>query len=100
MLFRSDGRIYSAGDLKDMGVIDEICAKGHGGATVDKFVAAHARHRPARLALQRARKRMAPLDYKELCTVVDDWLAAAMVLPADELRVMEMLVQMQNAATG
>src|SRR5450432_81946 len=93
----TDGRIYSAVELKDMGVVDEICPKGHGAATVEKFVATHHRHRAARMALQRGRHRLAALNYEELRTVVDEWVEAAMTLAEDDLRVMDMLIQMQRA---
>lgn len=93
----SNGRIYTATELNDMGVIDEICPKGRGAATVEKFIANHHRHRVARMTMQRARHRLAPLNYEELRTVVDEWVDAAMTLPADDLRVMDMLIQMQSA---
>ncbi len=93
----TDGRIYTAAELKEMGIVDEICPKGHGAATLEKFVATHFRHRPARMALQRGRQRLAPLNYEELRTVVDEWVEAAMTLPETDLRVMDMLVQMQQA---
>jgi DSF synthase len=93
----SNGRIYSATELKDMGVIDEVCPTGHGAATVEKFITGHAKHRSARMALQRGRHRLSPLNYRELRTVVTEWVEAAMNLGADDLRVMDMLIQMQRA---
>jgi DSF synthase len=92
----TDGRIYSAATLKDMGVVDEVCPKGQGETAVEKFIATHAKHRTARLMLQRSRRRIAPLDRNELRTVVDEWVETAMGLGKEELRVMEMLIQMQT----
>lgn len=92
----TNGRIYSAPELKEMGIVDELCAKGEGVVAVEKFIAGHAKRRIARLMLQRSRYRVAPLDYQELLTVVDEWVTAAMELTADELRVMEMLIRMQE----
>lgn len=96
----SDGRIYRADELKQAGIVDIVCPKGRGVATAEKFIAEHARHRAAHQALQRARSRMAPLAYDELRTVVEDWVELAMQLPADDLRVMDMLIQMQGARAG
>lgn len=93
----TSGQIYSASELKVLGVVDEICPKGQGAVTVEKFIAAHCRHRAARMTLQRGRHRLAPLNYEELRTVVDEWVDAAMKLAEDDLRVMDMLVQMQRA---
>lgn len=93
----SNGKIYSAAELMQMGVVDEICPTGQGNLAVEKFIESHARNRAARMALQRGRNRLAALNYSELRNVVDEWVDAAMSLGADNLRVMEMLIQMQRA---
>lgn len=92
----SDGKIYTALELKDLGVVDKICPKGQGEEAVAKLIAAHAKQRLARLMLQRSRHRIAPLDREELHRVVDEWADAAMALGPQDLRVMEMLVKMQR----
>jgi len=94
----TDGRIYSAAELKENGVIDEICAKGEGKLAVHRFIAKHGKHRDARLTLQRARHRMAPLDYRELLTVVEEWVDSAMNLADSDLKVMDMLIRLQGTA--
>jgi DSF synthase len=93
----TSGRIYSAPELKAKGVVDELCSKGQGVFTVEKFISAHARHQTARLMLQHSRYRLAPLNYEELRTVVDEWVEAAMELAEADLRVMDMLIKMQKA---
>ena len=92
----TNARIYSAEELKDMGVIDEICARGEGNFTVEKFIATHAKRHKARVMLRRARHRLSPLDYSEMLTVVDEWVELALMLSKDELRVMDMLIMMQQ----
>ena len=92
----TNGKIYSAMELKEMGVIDEICEKGTGEAAVEKFISRHAKHQTARLMVQRSRSRMLPLNYEELLTVVDEWVETAKQLSVDDLRVMEMLALMQT----
>jgi DSF synthase len=94
----TNARIYSASELKDMGVIDEICERGDGNFAVEKFIATHTKRRTARLMLQRARHRLAPLDYSEMLTVVDEWVEVALGLSEEELRVMDMLIMMQHGA--
>jgi DSF synthase len=93
----TSGRVYSAAELKARGVVDEICPRGQGEVTVEKFIAGHARHQTARMMLQHSRYRLAPLNYDELRTVVDEWVEAAMVLGEADLRVMDMLIKMQRA---
>ena len=94
----SDGRIYSAAELKEKGVGDEVCARGEGTLAVHRFATSHGKHRNARLKLQRARHRMAPLDRRELLTVVEEWVEAAMNLDDADLKVMDMLIRLQRPA--
>lgn len=89
-------RIYTAPELLQMGVIDEICPTGQGTVAVERFIAEHASRRAARLMLQRARHRLAPLDYQELSQVIDEWVETAMQLTPAELRAMDMLIMMQQ----
>ncbi|MBS0557018.1 MAG: enoyl-CoA hydratase/isomerase family protein [Proteobacteria bacterium] len=93
----SNGKIYSAAELLQMGVVDEVCPKGQGTLAVEKFIVSHGKHAPARRALQRARARLAPLDRAELHTVVEEWVDMALALGETDLRVMDMLIQMQRA---
>lgn len=91
------GKTYSAAELKTMGVVDEICQRGHGESAVNAFITTHARRGKAHLMLQRARGRMAPLDYNEMRFVVDEWVEAAVNLGKEDLRVMDMLIKMQRS---
>ncbi|OGA13360.1 MAG: hypothetical protein A3G25_04595 [Betaproteobacteria bacterium RIFCSPLOWO2_12_FULL_63_13] len=91
-----DGRIYSAAELKENGVVDEICPKGDGTLAVHRFIADHGKHRHARLTLQRARHRLAPLDYRELLVLVEEWVEAAVHLPETDLKAMDMLIRLQR----
>jgi DSF synthase len=92
----TNARIYSAPELKEMGVIDEICPRGEGGVAVEEFITNHAKCRVPRIMLQRSRLRISPIDYSELSTVVDEWVEVAMGLGEEELRVMDMLIKMQR----
>ncbi|HVK54748.1 MAG TPA: crotonase/enoyl-CoA hydratase family protein [Burkholderiales bacterium] len=92
----TNARLYSAAELKEMGVVDEICPRGEGNLAAEKFIANHAKRRAARVMLQRSRHRVAPVDYSELLTVVNEWVELAMKLTDAELKVMEMLIKMQR----
>lgn len=91
----SSTRIYSAPELKEMGIVDEICPRGDGNLAVTAFISDHAKRRIPRLMLQRSRHRIAPLDYAELLAVVNEWVAVAMRLGPSELRAMDVLIMMQ-----
>lgn len=92
--------IHSAEELRDQGVIDELCEPGEARVAVQRFIAEHRRRYKARMALQRAEARMGALDGAELRRVVDDWVATAMSLGKEERRVLSTLVRMQAADAG
>ncbi len=98
--FMRNARIHSAADLHAQGVVDELCEPGEGPAAVQRFVAEHRRRYNARMALQRAEARMGSFDLAEMRTVVEDWVATAMALSAEERRVLDTLVRMQAADAG
>jgi DSF synthase len=92
----SNNRIYKASELHAMGVIDEVCSTGSGELTVEKFITTHSKRRTAHQALKLGRNRLAPLDYSEMLNVVNDWVCSAMNLGEEELKVMDMLITMQQ----
>jgi DSF synthase len=94
----TNARIYSASELKEMGIVDEVCPSGEGNLAVEKFIKSHSKRRLAREALQRGRHRLAPLDYAELHTVVNEWVDLALRLTDEELRMMDMLIMMQHGS--
>lgn len=89
-------RIYKASELFDMGLVDEICARGEGELAVEQFIANHSSRMKARLKVQASRYRHAPLNHEEGVRIVDDWVSTAMNLSADELRALDMLIMMQQ----
>jgi DSF synthase len=96
----SNGKIYKAAELLEAGVIDEVCAKGRGEQAVRRWISEHSKTRAARQALQRARRRMQPLDLHEMATVVDDWVEVARQLEPSHLRVLDTLTRMQRSEFG
>jgi len=89
-------KIYKAAELLDMGLIDQVCAKGEGELAVEQFVANHSSRLKARLKVQASRYRHAPLDHVEGVRIVEDWVETAMSLTPDELRSLDMLIMMQR----
>lgn len=89
-------RIYSAAELYEMGIVDELCADGKGERAVERYVTEHSRRQKALLKVQASRYRTAPFNYDEGVRVVEDWVETAMSLSAEEIRTMEMLILMQS----
>ncbi len=92
-------KLYTAGELFDMGLVDEVCPQGQGELAVEQFIATHASRLNARLKVQASRYRHAPLNYDEGIRIVDDWVETAMTLSQEELRSMEMLILMQKGGS-
>lgn len=89
-------KIYTAAELFDMGVVDQVCPEGQGELAVEKYVALHATRLKARLKVQASRYRHAPLDHDEGVRIVRDWVQTAQSLTPEELRALDMLIMMQR----
>ncbi|HRN62156.1 MAG TPA: crotonase/enoyl-CoA hydratase family protein [Luteimonas sp.] len=92
-------KIYTAAQLLEMGLVDEVVPQGAGELAVERFVREHASRRKARMMVRQAVRRAAGIDYAEGRQVVEDWVETAMQLSADEVRAMEMLILMQDGET-
>lgn len=90
------GRIYSAEELFDMGVVQHLAEPGHGEVTVRDFIERSARRHNAQSAVFRVGRRVSPLSYEELRDVTDLWVEAALNLRESDLRKMMRLTAAQN----
>lgn len=90
------GRIYTAEELKEMGVVDVVMPDGEGRAGVYAYVDRQARHFTAHRALYKVRQRFSPVTYQELTDIVTIWVDAALELDAANLRKMERLARSQS----
>ena len=93
----TSSRIYSARELFEMGLVDEVVASGTGERAVEEFMIRHGNRRQAFLKVQQSRMRMAPMNYEEGARIVADWVELAMGLSPEELRAMDMLIMMQTS---
>lgn len=89
-------KVYSAAELLEMGLVDEVCERGGGERAVERYIATHSKRRKARMKIQQARHRHAGIDLVEATQVVDDWVETAMCLNPEEVRQLEMLILMQQ----
>lgn len=90
------GRLYSADELKDMGIINVVCDDGKGAEAVDSFIAEHQKAYKARQAVAQARQIVNPVTREELMKVTDLWVDTAVTLDAADLRKMRHLATAQN----
>ncbi|WP_455223415.1 crotonase/enoyl-CoA hydratase family protein [Kaarinaea lacus] len=92
----TSGKIYSAAELYDMGVVDVLAEDGKGREAVSTYIKKHSRARNGMLAVHAARQRFHPMTYEELMDITKIWVDAALNLERKDLRMMERLVQAQD----
>ena len=90
------GKMYSAEELYERGVVDVIAAKDAGPQAVDAWIKQNSRRRIGYCAVQRSKQRIMPISYDELIGITDIWVDSAMQLNERDLRMMGRLVQAQN----
>ena len=90
------GRIYSAEELYEIGVVDIIANDGEGVDEVNKFIKKHEKNRNTRISLLKIRNRVNRVSYEELIDIGEIWVEAAMSLTSRELKVMARLIRSQD----
>jgi DSF synthase len=90
------GRIYSAEELQDMGLVHAVVPDGEGEQAVNDYVDANGRWHNAHQATFKAGRRVDPVTLDELKDVVDGWAEAALRLSETDLRRMARLANAQD----
>lgn len=92
----ASGKVYTADELFELGVVDKVVSDGKGVEAVHEFI----RHQQVRSTgfegLERVVEQFNPLSHNELMDVVNIWVETAMQLSEKNLRLMEYLVNAQN----
>lgn len=91
-----NGRIYSAEELFDMGLIDTISEDGHGVQDVEVFINKLEKSRNTRKAILKIRNRIHPVTFEEMLDIGEIWVNSAMDLSPQEVKVMQRLVRAQD----
>ena len=92
----ASGKVYTAEELYDLGVVDVLVPDGQGEDAVYEFIH-HQRNRSSGFqALDRVIEQFNPLSYKELLDVVTVWVDTAMQLSEKNIRLMQYLVRAQE----
>lgn len=99
----TSGKIYTAEEFHDLGLVTVLAEPGDGVAEVNRLIQRNLRRHNGLLAIQRAARRVMPLDYDELRDVTEYWIDAALNLTESDMRKMERLASAQDrkvAAAG
>jgi len=90
------GRIYSAAELYEMGVVDVICEDGGGKEALYAFMSRNAQRHRVQRAVYAARRRINPITRRELEDIATSWVETALGLSERDLRVMARLAAAQD----
>ncbi len=89
------GKIFVAEELFELGIVDVLAEPGGGREAARQFMAENDRRQPLLCAMDRVRKRVAPVTREELIDVTDIWVERTLELGVPDLRKMEYLVKAQ-----
>lgn len=90
------GRLYTAEEMYEIGVVDVLAEPGHGVEAVHQFVGRYGRTNRTREAVKKARQMVNPISRDELFRITDLWVDTALSLDATDLRKMQHLAKAQN----
>lgn len=90
------GRLYSAEELYDMGLVDVLAEDGEGELAVYDHIKRENRARNGYKAARRAQEILNPISYDELMQILEVWVEAALKLERRDLKMMERLVSRQH----
>ena len=90
------GRVYSAEEMHEMGVVDILAENGQGSDAVHDFIGNYERTRRTRQAAFRARTIVSPIRLDELLKIADLWVETALALERSDLRKMRHLAMAQR----
>ena len=90
------GRVYSAEELYEMGVVDVLAENGQGEEAVLAYMKKHGRARNGYEAMHKIRLTYHPISYDELLHIGTMWVDAALQLGDRDLRIMERIARTQE----
>ena len=92
----TSGRIYSAEEMRELGVIDRVVGDGQGEAEVAALIKQRVRTRNGLYGISAARRRVQRIELGELVDIVEIWVDCALRLNTRDLKLMQRLVSRQS----
>jgi len=90
------GKIYTAVELHEMGVVDLLADDGTGEQSLHSYIKRNERAHRTHCAIYRVRRRVQPVTYEEMADIARIWVDTALHLEEPDLRKMERLIVAQN----
>jgi DSF synthase len=92
----SSGKICSADEMLNLGIVDVVTDDGKGETEVSAYIDARSRTRNGLAGLAAARRCVHKLHFAELNDVLEAWVDTALRLSPRDLKLMQRLVSRQN----
>jgi DSF synthase len=89
------GRIFTARELADRGIVDRVAEPGEGEAATRAFIGEARRKFGAYRSIYQVRRRFHPLTYDEMIDIANLWVEAALTLEEAHVRRMTTLAAAQ-----
>tara|TARA_R110002110_G_scaffold395138_2_gene609590 strand:+ start:82855 stop:83829 length:975 start_codon:yes stop_codon:yes gene_type:complete len=90
------GKIYTAEELFETGVIDAVVEDGTGEQALYNHIIKHGRQFVSHRSIYKVRGIVNPISYDEMAQITDVWVDAAMSIGEDDLNRMERLAAAQD----
>ncbi len=90
------GKVYSAEELHEMGLIDVLAEKGEGELAVYSYISTAQKSPNTYQSMRRVKDICNDVRYEELIEIGTEWVDAALNLRDQDLRMMERLVRKQR----
>ena len=96
----TSGATFSARELQELGVVDEVVEDGLGEASVKKLIANRMKRQNTHRTMAAAKLAYQPVTDEEMIRIADVWVDGALRLEARDLKMMTRLVRAQDKLTG
>ncbi|MDH5484678.1 MAG: crotonase/enoyl-CoA hydratase family protein [Gammaproteobacteria bacterium] len=93
------GRLYSAEELHEMGIVDILAETGEGKIAVQRYIKTSRHSQNSHNAIRKIRDSYNTITYDELLRITEIWVEAALNLSAKDLRMIQRLVTRQDSKT-
>jgi DSF synthase len=90
------GRVYTAAEMHQAGVVDVLAEDGAGEAAVQEYIRSNERRRNGMQAVFSCRQHFHPVSYEELLNIANVWVSAALRLEEKDLKLMSRLARSQS----
>ncbi len=96
----ASGKVYTARELYEMGLVDVVAPDGKGEEAVNNYIKYQQNRSAGFVCLDKIMDQFNPITYEELMKITTMWVDAAMGLSKKNLRLMDYLLRAQERRWG